>query len=54
MGYLGTTLTQVFIHARGVDVSLRDVTIAQMGNEASGNDVTHRKRAVDFGNFEES
>ena len=29
MGYLGTTLTQVF--TRGADVSLRDVTIAQMG-----------------------
>ncbi len=37
MGYLGATLTQVFTHARagGADVSLRDVTIAQMGNGAS-------------------
>ena len=33
MGYLGATLTQVFtcVHA---DMSLRDVTIAQMGNGA--------------------
>ena len=30
MGYLGATLTQVFTRA---DVSLRDVTIVQMGNE---------------------
>ena len=35
MGYLGATLTQVFTHARGADVSLRDVTIAQMGNGAT-------------------
>ena len=34
MGYLGATLTQVFTHAGGADVSLRDVTIAQMGNGA--------------------
>ena len=32
MGYLGATLTQVFTHTRGADVSLRDVTIAQMRN----------------------
>ena len=32
MGYLGATLTQVFTHAPGAYVSLRDVTIAQMGN----------------------
>ena len=32
MGYLGATLTQVFTRARGADVSLRDITIAQMGN----------------------
>ena len=31
MGYLGATLTQVFSGARGVDVSLRDVTIARDG-----------------------
>ena len=30
MGYLGATLTQVFMHVGGTDVSLRDVTIAQM------------------------
>ena len=32
MGYLGATLTQVFTRLRGADVSLRDVTIALMGN----------------------
>ena len=32
MGYLGATLTQVFTRAGRADVSLRDVTIAQMGN----------------------
>ena len=35
MGYLGATLTQVFTHAHGADVSFIDVTIAQMGNKAS-------------------
>ena len=34
MDYLGATLTQVFTGAGGPDVSLRDVTIAQMGNGA--------------------
>ena len=34
MGYLGATLTQVFTRVRWVDVSLRDITIAQMGNGA--------------------
>ena len=34
MGYIGATLTQVFTRVRGADVSLRDVTIAQMGNGA--------------------
>ena len=34
MGYLGATLTQVFARAGGADVSLRDVTISQMGNWA--------------------
>ena len=34
MGYLGATLTQVFTRAGGADVSLWDVTIAQMGNGA--------------------
>ena len=34
MGYLGATLTQVFKRGGGADVSLRDVTIAQMGNGA--------------------
>ena len=32
MGYLGATLTKVFTRLRGADVSLKDVTIAQMGN----------------------
>ena len=31
MGYLGATLTQVFTRTGGADVSLRDVTIAQVG-----------------------
>ena len=31
MGYLGATLTQVFMRVRGADMSLRDITIAQMG-----------------------
>ena len=35
MGYLGATLAQVFTRVRGAEVSLRDVTIAQMGNGAS-------------------
>ena len=35
MGYLSASLTQVFTHAGGTDVSLRDVTIAQMGNGAT-------------------
>ena len=34
MGYLGVTLKQVFKRAGGADVSLRDITIAQMGNGA--------------------
>ena len=53
MGYLGAILTQVFTRAGGADLSLRDVTIAQMGNglESAG-DVTHRKRAEDLGYFE--
>ena len=37
----------MFTHARGADMSLRDVTIAQMGLE-SANDVTHWTRRVDF------
>ena len=44
--------TSVHTRARGADVSLRDVTIAQMGNGlASANDLTHRKRAEDFVRF---
>ena len=34
MGYLGATLTQVLTRVGGADVSIRDVTIAQMGNGA--------------------
>ena len=34
MGYLGATLTQVFTRAGGADVSIRDVTIAQIRNGA--------------------
>ena len=32
MGYLDAKLTQVFTRVGGTDVSIRDVTIAQMGN----------------------
>ena len=46
MGYLGATLTQVFTCARGANVSLRDVTIGQMGNGASKCEWRH---APDFG-----
>ena len=55
MGYLGATLTQVFTRAGGADVSLRDVTIAQMWNglESAG-DVTHRKRVEDWGGLKKS
>ena len=35
MGCLGATLTQVFTRTCGADVSLSDVTIAQMGNGAT-------------------
>ena len=38
--------------APGADVSLTDVTIAQMGNGAG--DVTHRNPAEDLGDFEVS
>ena len=34
MGYLDAALTPVFTRAGGTNVSLRDVTIAQMGNGA--------------------
>ena len=45
MGYLGATLTQVFTRAWGADVSLRDVTIAQMGNGASKCEWRHAPEA---------
>ena len=53
MGFLGATLTQVFTRTSRADMSLRDVTIARDGKRriASANDVTHRKRAEDFGWF---
>ena len=35
MGYLGATLTQVFTRARRANVSLWDVTVAQMENKAT-------------------
>ena len=41
MGYLGATLTR----AGGGDVSLRDVTIAQMGNRASECEWRHAPEA---------
>ena len=57
MGYLAATLMQVFTRARsGADVSLRDGKRGprwEMGLQ-SANDVTHRKRAEDFGRFEKS
>ena len=53
MGYLGETLTQVFAHVRGADVSLRDVTMAQMGNGASKCEWRHAPEARGgFGDFE--
>ena len=53
MGYLGATLKQVLTRVRRVDVSLKDVTIARDGKRGlqSAGDVTHRKRAEDFGRF---
>ena len=52
MGYLGTTLTQVFTRAGGADVSLRDVTIAQMGNGATECGWRHAPEAREgFGGF---
>ena len=51
MGYLGATLTQVFTRVRGADVSLRDVTIAQMGNGARECEWRHAPEAR--GGFEE-
>ena len=45
MDYLGATLTQVFTCARGADVSLRDVSIAQMGNGASKCEWRHAPEA---------
>ena len=42
------------LRRRRADVSLRDVTIAQDETGWQGeNDVTHRKRAEDFGDFKE-
>ena len=35
MGYLAATLTHVFTRARGANLLLEDVTIAQMGNGAT-------------------
>ena len=57
MGYLGETLTQVFTRVRG-----RSEPFSQRCHnsprwetgQASANDVMHRKRAEDFGKFEES
>ena len=49
MGYLGATLTWVFTHAGRTDVSVRDVTIAQMGNGATECEWRHAPEA--FGGF---
>ena len=54
MGYVRCDInTGVHTRADRADVSLRDVTIARDGKcgLASANDVTHRKRAEDFGNL---
>ena len=52
MDYLGATLTQVFTRACGADVSLRDVTIAQMGNGATECGWRHAPKARGgFGGF---
>ena len=51
MGYLNATLIQVFAH--GVDMSLRDVTIAQMENGASKCEWHHALEVCGgFGDFE--
>ena len=54
MGYLGATLTQVFTRARGrsghVTQKFHNSPRCETGL-ASANDVTHRKRAEDFGNL---
>ena len=56
MGYLRATLTQVLTPTRRADVSLRDVTIAQMGNRAREYEWRHapEARAEDLGDFEKS
>ena len=54
MGNLGATLTGVFTRALGADVSLRDVTITQMGNGARECEWRHAPEACagDLGDFE--
>ena len=53
MGYLGATLTQVFTRMRGADVSLRDITKAQMGNGVTECGWRHEPEAHGgFGDFE--
>ena len=53
MGYLGATLTQVFTRAGGTDVSLRDVTIAQIGKGATECGCLHEPEAHgEFWDFE--
>ena len=52
-GYLGATWTQVFMRAGGRDMSLRDITIAQMGNGATECGWRHAREARGgFGDFE--
>ena len=52
MGYLGATFTQVFTRAGGTDMSLRNVTIAQMGNGATECGWRHALEACGrFGGF---
>ena len=56
MGYLGGTLTQVFMRVRAERAchSVMSQLPRWETGLASANDITHRKRVEDFGNFEES
>ena len=52
MGYLGATLTQLFTRGRSGRITQRcHNTLRWETGLASANDVTHRKRAEDFGRF---
>ena len=51
MGYLGATLTQVFTHARGANVSLRDVTVGKRDYRVRVTSRTESARRI-FWDFE--